>query len=113
LVLDTDIVIHLLKRQPETLSCFIESLETKTVFLLSPIVLVEIYAGAFEREHKEIETLFSLCKSISIDNETGQLAGNYAHLYRKAHQGISLENYLLAASARQNHCSLWTCNRKL
>lgn len=112
LVLDTDIVIHLLKKQPQTVARFIELLEAQTVFLLSPIVVAEIYAGAFPREYKEIETLLGLCKRISIDSETGQQAGLYAHRYRKAHQGISLEDYLLAASAKQNRCPLWTCNRK-
>lgn len=112
LVLDTDIVIHLLKKQPQTVARFIELLESKSVFLLSPVVVAEIYAGAFQREHKEIETLFSLCKRISIDSETGLQAGHYAHRYRKAHQGVSLEDYLLAASARQNRCPLWTGNRR-
>lgn len=112
LVLDTDIVIHLLKKQPQTVARFIELLEEKTVFLLSPIVVAEIYAGAFQREHKEIEALFSLCKRIGIDAATGQQAGHYAHRYRKSHQGISLEDYLLAASARQSRCPLWTNNRK-
>jgi hypothetical protein len=112
LVLDTDIVIHLLKKQPQAVACFIGLLETQTVLLLSPIVVAEIYAGAFQREHKEIEILFGLCQRISIDSETGQMAGQYAHRYRKAHQGISLEDYLLAASARQNRCPLWTSNRK-
>ena len=32
--------------------------------------------------------------------------------YRKAHQGISLEDYLLASSAKQNRCPLWASNRK-
>ena len=112
LVLDTDIVIRLLKKQPHTVARFIELLEAQTVFLLSPIVVADIYAGAFQREHKEIEILFSLCQRISIDSETGQQAGHYAHRYRKAHQGISLEDYLLAASAQQNRCPLWTSNRK-
>jgi predicted nucleic acid-binding protein len=112
LVLDTDIVIHLLKKQPQTVAHFISLLESQTVFLLSPIVEAEIYAGAFQREHKEIEILFSLCKRINIDSETGQQAGHYARRYRKAHQGISMEDYLLAANARQNRCPLWTSNRK-
>jgi len=112
LVLDTDIVIHLLKKQPQTVARFIELLEAQTVFLLSPVVVAEIYAGAFQREHKEIDTLFNICKRIDIDRTTGQQAGHYAHRYRKAHQGISLEDYLLAASAKQNRCPLWTGNRK-
>lgn len=112
LVLDTDIVIHLLKKQPQTVARFIGLLETQTVFLLSPIVVAEVYAGAFQRERKEIEILFGLCKRINIDSATGQQAGHYAHRYRKAHQGISLEDYLLAASAQQNRCPLWTGNGK-
>jgi hypothetical protein len=32
--------------------------------------VAEIYAGAYPREYKDIETLFSLCKRISIDSET-------------------------------------------
>lgn len=112
LLLDTDIVIHLLKKEPMTVARFIGLLESRTVFLLSPIVVAEIYAGAFEREHREIENLFDFCRRIGIDSETGQLAGHYAHQYRKAHQGISLEDYLLAASAWQNRCPLWTGNRK-
>jgi predicted nucleic acid-binding protein len=112
LVLDTDIVIYLLKKQPQTVARFIDLLEAQTILLLSPIVVAEIYAGAFQREHKEIELLFSFCKRISIDSATGQQAGHYAHRYRKAYQGISLEDYLLAASARQNRCPLWTGNRK-
>ncbi|MDD5321514.1 MAG: type II toxin-antitoxin system VapC family toxin [Methylococcales bacterium] len=112
LVLDTDIVIHLLKKQPQTVARFIDLLAAQTILLLSPVVVAEIYAGAFQREHKEIELLFSFCKRISIDSATGQQAGHYARRYRKAHQGISLEDYLLAASARQNRCPLWTSNRK-
>lgn len=67
---------------------------------------------AFQREHKEIETLFCLCRRISINSETGQQAGRYACRYRKAHQGISLEDYLLAASANLNLFPLWTSNSK-
>jgi predicted nucleic acid-binding protein len=83
----------------------------KNRFFLSPVVVAEIYAGAFQREHKKIETLFSLCKRISIDSETGLQAGHYAHRYRKTHQGISLEDYLPAACAKQNRCPLWTGSR--
>ena len=73
LVLDTDIVIHLLKKQPQVVARFIELLEAQTVFLLSPIVVAEIYAGAFQREHKEIETLFGLCKRIHRPGKTVRL----------------------------------------
>jgi predicted nucleic acid-binding protein len=112
LVLDTDIVIHLLKKQPQIVAGFVGLLEAKTVFLLSPIVVAEVYAGAFEREYPVIENLFDFCEAISLDTETGRLAGQYAQRFRKAWQGISLEDYLLAATARKYRCPLWTGNRK-
>ena len=91
---------------------FLALLEAKTAFLISPIVVAEVYAGAFVREHKDIEAFFSLCQRIVTDSDTGRVAGTYAHQYRKAFEGISLEDYLLAATARTHRCPLWTGNRK-
>jgi len=58
LLLDTDIVIHLLKKQPNTVRWFLELKEQTVEFLLSPIVVAEVYAGAFEREFDQIEIFF-------------------------------------------------------
>ncbi|MES2944716.1 MAG: type II toxin-antitoxin system VapC family toxin [Pseudomonadota bacterium] len=112
LVLDTNIVIDLLKKSPAVVARFLTLLEAETTFLISPIVIAEVYAGAFKREYKDIEALFDLCQRIEMDSDTGRLAGLYANQYTKAFQGISLEDYLLAATARAHRCPLWTHNRK-
>ena len=112
LLLDTDIVIDLLKKQPKVVTRFLALMESQTVFLISPIVVAEVYAGAFKREHKDIEAFFGLCQHVEADSDTGRIAGLYANQYRKAHQGISLEDYLLAATAKAHRCPLWTGNRK-
>jgi len=112
LVLDTDIVIHLLKKEPETVERFLGLREQAVVYLLSPIVVAEVYAGAFPREYPKIEGFFGLCERLSLDMETARLAGQYAYRHRKANQGVSLEDYLLAATAKKNRCPLWTGNRK-
>ena len=112
LVLDTNIVIDLLKKVPTIVERFLALLEAQTTFLISPIVVAEVYAGAFKREHKDIEALFDLCQRVSLDSDTGRLAGLYANQYAKAFQGIALEDYVLAATARAHRCPLWTHNRK-
>lgn len=112
LVVDTDIVINLLKKRPETVARFLELVGAKTAVLLSPIVVAEVYAGAFLREHSDIEAFFSLCRRIDIDHETARLAGRYANDFRKSHQGISLEDFFLAAAAKAHRCPLWTGNRR-
>ena len=112
LVLDTNIVIDLLKKVSPVVEQFLSLLEAQTMFLISPIVVAEIYAGAFKREHKDIEALLDLCQRVPMDSDTGRMAGLYANQYGKAFQGIALEEYLLAATARAHRCPLWTHNRK-
>ena len=112
LVLDTDIVIDLLKKQPKVVNRFLSLVASQTAFLISPIVVAEVYAGAFKREHKDIEAFFGMCQHVDADSDTGRIAGLYANQYRKAFQGISLEDYLLAATAKAHRCPLWTGNRK-
>jgi predicted nucleic acid-binding protein len=111
-VVDTDIVIDLLKKRPDTVARFLDLAGAKTAVLLSPIVVAEVYAGAFLREHNDIEAFFSLCQPTHIDHETARLAGRYANAFRKSHQGISLEDFFLAAAAKAHRCPLWTGNRK-
>lgn len=112
LLLDTDIVIHLLKKQPDKVARFLDLRRQAFEFLLSPIVVAEVYAGAFEREFAQIEGFFSFCRQLTLDQDTARLAGRYANKYQKAFQGISLEDYLLAATAKRQGCPLWTGNRK-
>lgn len=112
LVLDTNIVIDLLKKMPKVVDRFLALLEAQTQFLICPIVVAEVYAGAFKREHKDIEALFDVCHRIDMDIDTGRLAGIYANQYAKAFSGIALEDYVLAATARVHRCPLWTHNRK-
>lgn len=112
LVLDTNIVIDLLKKVPAVVDRFIALVEARTRFLICPIVVAEVYAGAFKREHKDIEALFDLCLRVDMDADTGRMAGLYANQYAKAFQGVALEDYVLAATARTHRCPLWTHNRK-
>ena len=112
LVLDTNIVIDLLKKVPAVVDRFIALVEARTQFLICPIVVAEVYAGAFKREYKDIEALFDLCLRVDMDADTGRMAGLYANQYAKAFQGIALEDYVLAATARTYRCPLWTHNRK-
>jgi len=82
-----------------------------TWFLLSPIVIAEIYVGAFAEEYVTIEDFFSLCEFAPITVEVARQAGVYAKQYRQAYHKISLEDYLLAATAKINHSPLWTYNK--
>ena len=112
LLLDTDIVIHLLHKNSKMVTQFLDLRAQEVIFLLSPVVVAEIYAGALRREYAQIEMFLNLCTPLSLDVDIARLAGQYANQFCKAFQGISLEDYLIAATAKHYRCPLWTGNRK-
>lgn len=111
-LLDTDIVIWLLRKQESYITAFIEIQSKSMICLLSPIVSAEVYAGAFKHEYPIIEQLLGFLTPLVLDIGTAQLAGEYANQYRKSHNKISLENFLIAATANKENAYLWTNNKK-
>lgn len=109
-LLDSDVVINILKKKESTLSKLRDLGECE--FFISPIVIAEVYAGARPKEKEQIEALFSYFKSLDINAEVGVMTGNYASEFRKAFQGISLEDYMIASTAKFYGLQLWTYNKK-
>lgn len=110
--LDTDVIINILRKKPETINKFKSLIDKKAKFFISPIVIAEIYHGAREKEYKQIEGLFSFFEVVDIDAQIGFIAGQYANKYSKAFNKISLEDYLIAASVKVYNLTLWTYNKK-
>ena len=110
--LDTDVIINILRKKPETINKFKFLIDKKARFFISPIVIAEIYHGAREKEYKQIEELFSFFEVLDIDTQIGFIAGQYANKYSRAFNKISLEDYLIAASVKVYNLTLWTYNKK-
>jgi predicted nucleic acid-binding protein len=111
-LLHTDVVIHLLRKQEGSVKTLFALRQLGALLYVCPIVVAEIYAGAFVTEYSQIEAFFSFCRSSMIDDEVGKIAGLYANQYRKSHHKISLEDYLIAACANRYQLQLWTNNKK-
>ncbi len=109
-LLDTDVVINILKKREETIFK-LNSMVDYELFI-SPVVIAEIYAGARKNEKEQIAKLFSFFKSLIIDDAIGVKTGEYAKEFKKAYCGISLEDYMMAATAKQYNMQLWTYNKK-
>jgi predicted nucleic acid-binding protein len=110
ILLDSDVIINILKKREETVKKLL-SFENYELFI-SPIVVAEIYAGARAKEIKQIEELFSYFVCLDINKEIGKIAGEYANQFRKAFNKISLEDYIIAGTAKYYNLKLWTYNKK-
>ena len=111
ILLDTDVIINILKKDQKYIDKFLQLADTY-IFYYNPIVLAEIYTGAFKKEIGNIEQFFDRLENIDICKYTGIQAGKYANQYRKAYNNISLEDYLIAANGKINSCKIWTNNKK-
>ena len=109
-LLDSDVVINILKKKEETLKKL--QVLKGCAFYISPIVIAEVYAGARPKEIEQIEELFSFFTVVDVCADTGRISGKYANRYKKAYNGISLEDYIIAATAKHHNLSLWTYNKK-
>ncbi len=110
--LDTDIAIFLLKKETKFIKSFLNLYNNGTRFFYNPIVKAEIYAGAFKSEYGTIEQFFNILECIDINDEIGEKAGLYANEFKKSYNGISLEDFIIAATVKTYGLKLWTNNIK-
>ncbi len=95
-LLDSDVLIWLLRGRLETIQR-IEALEGP--FGVSVVSRAEIWAGAKESEHKQIEEMFFSLTTYPVDAAAADLAGRFLKQYQKRNNSLQLADALIAATA--------------
>ena len=112
LIVDTDILVWLLKGNAEIKEKFTETaIKTKGYLFITPIQIAEIYAGIREKEKIETESFLDSFYFIDIKEKTGRIAGEFISEYGKSHN-VTLADAMIAASAKISGFKLWTLNKK-
>ncbi len=106
-LLDSDVLIWLLRGRSETIER-LERLEGS--FGISVISRAEIWAGAREREHRQIEDLFLSFTAYPVDTVVADRAGSYLREYQARGRRLELADALIAATAVIHELVLVTCN---
>jgi hypothetical protein len=111
-LLDTDVVIEIQRGNDRTILAKWEHLLGSGILVFySPVVSAEVWAGARPREHLLIQYFFDALSCLTVDAETGKLAGDLTRRFGKSHS-LEIPDALIAATAIQHDASLWTRNRK-
>ncbi len=111
ILIDTNIFIDLLRKESEILKKF-TALSTDAEFFYNPIIEAEILQGCKQANFSKVVHILSFCTCAAIDCQTGKIAGKYANQFLKSHHTITLDDYLIAATAKQYELVLWTKNKK-
>ncbi len=111
MIVDSDVLIEVLRRNRKTLDWMSERVEAGERLRCSPVSRAEIGAGIRKGEEGAIERVFAAMEVLPIDGETGAIAGDRLRRYQKSHR-LELGDALVAASALQHGDILATFNRK-
>ncbi|MEI6055666.1 MAG: PIN domain-containing protein [Lentisphaerota bacterium] len=112
IIIDSDILIWILRGNEEYKKKFISAVETANGQLfITPIQYMEIICGVREKELVSTELFLDSLKMINIDKETGKLAGYFLGKFMKSHS-IHNADALIAAVVKIHDCKIWTNNCK-
>jgi predicted nucleic acid-binding protein len=112
IVLDTSFLVDHLRGVDSATEAFTGAAVDGGLTLSSVITKTEILAGMRTHERRATQRLFEQLQWVPVDDAVAGLAGEYARLYRRSHQGIDVPDYLIAATAFTLRAELWTRNVK-
>lgn len=108
-ILDTNILIEILKNNPKTLDS-VESLNAE--LCISAITVMELYFGARDKaELSRLKKFIELFEVIEINTDISNQATLLIEQYAKSHH-LDIPDALIAASVLVNGTVLMTYNRK-
>jgi|SRR3989344_3675852 len=107
-ILDTDIVIWILREDPKVVSTIGRLGESSTS--VSTITIAEVYKNAFPSEIYSIEDLFDHQIIYQISRNTAKEAGLYWNQFHKKLQGLAIADCLVASTAKEYGLTVLTLN---
>ena len=106
-LLDSDALIWLLRGRRDTLQ-WLERLGGP--FGVSAISQAEIWAGARDSEHRQIDELFLSLTAYPVDQVVAALAGRLLRQHRQRGRSLELADALIAGTAIMHQLTLVTYN---
>ena len=108
---DSDVIIEILRGEPDIVDAVAALEATGTPTYCSPINQAEIYAGIRPGEEAMTEAFFRARGEVLLDAEVGRKAGVYLARHA-ASRGVRIADALIAAAATVSGLRLWTLNRR-
>src|SRR5215475_794327 len=111
-VLDTSFLLDHVRGVTGATEAFTGAVLDGEQTLASVITKTEILGGMRTHKRRATRRLFEQLDWVPVDDAVAELAGEYARLYRRSHQGVEVADYIIAATAFTVRAELWTRNVK-
>ena len=111
MLLDTDVIIEILRGTTEVTAAAEALLADAVPTYCTAINWAEVYAGLRAGEEAAARGFFEARGEVILDAATGRRAGAYLARFGRSH-GVSIADALIAAAASTSGLRLWTRNRR-
>ena len=111
MILDTDVLIDVLRGYPEAVTFLTQSSTGKEGLGISVVTLSEILSGIRDKEGPSVESLLRILTPLPVTEPIARTAGQYRRQYFRSH-GLLTPDALIAATTRHHGGLLVTLNRK-
>lgn len=108
-LLDTDVLVAHLRGRPAARE-WLEHERGRELLLISATSVTEVTGGMRSSERSTVRSLLDALTCVPVSCEVAERAGAYQRTYRRSHSGISLGDYLIAATAAAAGHGLATLN---
>lgn len=110
-LLDTDVVIWILRKNPRIIELVSEIVEAEET-AVSTITVAEVYKNVFPSEIVGVEEFFNQQIIFPVTVEIARSAGFYWQEYRREVEGLSLLDCLIGATAKTENSRLFSLNTR-
>jgi len=109
ILVDTDVLIaHL--RGVVAAREWLRASRREEPLVVSVVTVAEITGGMRSGERREVWELLATMPAQPVNEVIGRRAGEYMRRYRRAHSGIGIADYFIAATAEYHGARLATLN---
>jgi predicted nucleic acid-binding protein len=107
-IVDTDIIVALLKGDHDIAGRLEELLEQYTLFI-TPVTVTEVISVVNENEQTLISQLFDIIRVLNVNKEIGTIAGSFLKP-EAAGSNLTIGSAVIAASVAYYKFPFWTLN---
>lgn len=108
-LVDTDVLIAHLRGLPAAREWLVRE-RSRGQLRISAVSVTEVMGGMRSAERPAVRSLMGALTCVPVSCEVAERAGAYQRTYRRSHSGISLGDYLVAATADAGGEGLATLN---
>jgi predicted nucleic acid-binding protein len=112
LLLDTSLLIDVLRRRSQRREFVADLVRAGHVLSTTTLNVAEVYAGVRPGEEPDIEALFARLHLYELSGPSARLAGKLKNTWSQKGRTLTLADTIVAAIAIEHECQLLTDNQK-